>query len=457
MSTSGIGRATALAIGLAIVMILTAAPAGARPFAAPIDTYRLPNGIRVVLAPDPDLPNVSVAIRYGVGSADDPAGKEGLAHLVEHLMFAGSRHVPSGDYFRWIARVGGTAPSGTTSLDATLYLTTVPATALPVVFWLESDRMGFLPDVLTQSTLDREVRIIADELRGRVVDQEVGIAISMKEQALFPVWHPYHRDAHEWGLPNCTVEDLLAFWTTWYGPPNAVIAVAGNFHSDTVRDLIVRYFDDLPAREPPIRPVLPPHWGVNTMRVDVGANVPRDQLALFWKAPALDAPGDAPLDLAAAVLADPAGRLQHALVSSGLATQVSAREASEKRASVFSIAAGIADGANMQHVSDIFDSAVSAVAAGVTEEECARARHEYYGLLLSRLATSRGRAALLASRPEGNVTWGLDKYDAIDGAQVAAAVRSFLTADQKLVLAVHHGAQYPVRGTVLSRQGGGAP
>ena len=86
MSTSGIGHATALAIGLAIVMILTAAPAGARPFAAPIDTYRLPNGIRVVLAPDPDLPNVSVAIRYGVGTADDPVGKEGLAQLLEHVM-----------------------------------------------------------------------------------------------------------------------------------------------------------------------------------------------------------------------------------------------------------------------------------------------------------------------------------------------------------------------------------
>jgi len=419
--------------------------------ALPVLRYRLASGVRVALAPDPSLDNVSVIVRYDVGSADDPPGKDGLAHLVEHLMFGGSRHVAPGDFGRLSALAGATNVNALTHLDDTTYTTTVPRSGLPVVFWLESDRMGFLADRLNNETLEREKRLIADESRDLLFDRDLGVAGAAGWLQLFPARHPYHRDRYSTHVESCTLDDVRAFLRTWYSPSNATIGVAGDFDASAVRSLIEQYFGDLPGGRPPERPDIPNGWRVHDVRIDVGAGISHDVVSVMWTAPALDQPGDAALDLAANILADGEGRLQNDLVSPGLASSVSARESSYRRASQFWISAVASDGA-AEAVAAALDRAVADLGERVRPEEYRRAHDEWFDESMFRLQTSLGRAFHLVRTGAPEVPWELDKYDAIGPAEVAAAVRSNLIPDHRVVLVVHHDRQYSVQGVVLSRK-----
>ena len=148
----------------------------------------LGNGLRVLLAPDPSLDDVTVFVRYDVGSSDDPTGKDGLAHLTEHMMFEGSEHVPKGAYWRWLNRAGATSINGVTSFDTTTYFATVPPEALPLVFWLESDRMGFVASRIQPAALDHERELVPRrdrrQIRGRLPRRPPG---SPLERGLPPV------------------------------------------------------------------------------------------------------------------------------------------------------------------------------------------------------------------------------------------------------------------------------
>jgi zinc protease len=257
-----------------------------------VQGYELANGMRVVVAPDLSLDEVTVVVHYAVGSADDPEDKDGLAHLVEHLMFDGSEHVGRGDYARWIARVGGESISATTSLDSTNYMATVPPEQLALVFWLESDRLGFLSRRLDEQTLQRERAIVTDEARDRDLDRPFAAVRSAGLNKIFPEWHPYHRDYYPSASPHITLDDVRAFLRTWYSPRNATVIVVGRVEEPVVLALAEKYFADLPGARPPDRPALPGQWRVGNQRVDVTAHSSHDEVTFMWTAPALDLAGD---------------------------------------------------------------------------------------------------------------------------------------------------------------------
>jgi predicted Zn-dependent peptidase len=418
----------------------------------PVERYQLANGLKVALAPDPSLEEVGVIVHYDVGSADDPSGKEGLAHLVEHLMFDGSRHVAPGEFYQQLVRAGGVGANGTTSLDSTNYSVTLPQESLPLLFWLESDRMGFVSDRLNQRMFDNERRIIADERRDRILDQNLGFVHPIAWMSLFPAWHPYRRSQTDFDLAYCSLDDVRAFLRTWYSPSNATIAVAGRFDAPTVRSLIDRYFGDLPGAPPPQRPALPSHWRLHDVSVEAAADVPSDSVTFQWVAPALDQPGDAALDLAATILADPDGRLQRDLVAKGLAVNVGARERSSQRMSVFSINVTVAEGVPVDRVVGELDHAIGDLGTFVRPEEYQRAHDEWFDSLMLRLETPLGRAQRLVLSGASRRPWDLDKYDGIRPADVAAAVRSILIPDNRVVLVVHHDRAYRHQGVILSRK-----
>ena len=377
MGRRAIPRAGTAAIVAWVLVYLTwcgPALAGGSIAELPVERYRLVNGLTVVLAPDPSLEEASVVVHYDVGSADDPPDKEGLAHLVEHLMFDGSRHVAPGEFSRSLARAGATDVNGRTSLDATNYTATLPQGSLPLLFWLESDRMGFVSDRLNQQAFDNERRVIADEMRDKLLDQNFGFVGPTGLLQLYPAWHPYRRSQTEGDLVHCSLDDVRAFLRTWYSPSNATIAVAGGFDAATVRSSIAQYFGDLPDVPPPQRPELPSHWHTRDMHLEAAANVPSDMVTFLWVAPANGQPGDAALDLAAAILTDPDGRLQHDLVAPGLAVFVGSREASSKRMSVFSITVTVADGVPVAKVVTGLDHAIANLGTLVRPEEYQRAR-----------------------------------------------------------------------------------
>jgi zinc protease len=420
------------------------------PLSLPVEQHVLANGLHVVLAPDPAADGATLVVRYDVGSADDPPGKEGLAHLVEHMMFDGSRHVPRGEYWRWIERAGASGYNAFTSLDATRYVASVPPEQLPLLFWLESDRMGFpVPD---EDGLRRAKTLIADEVRGKTGDQAAGWEMPVLLSELFPPWHPYHAEPGRSGLDGITLADVRAFLRTWYTPRNARLFVAGKIDAAATLSLAEKYFGDLPGDAPPVRPALPEHWRLPHARVVMGAGVNRDRVALGWPAPPLGDPVDAALDLAAAILADPNGRLQKALVATGLVVSVHAGEDSHLRGSEFVIAAVMADGVPAEVVEDAIERTVDDLANTITPEECARARSEWATTALLRLQTPAGRASHLSNADSAPEPWGLHKYDAIGPGEIAAAVRRVLAPSNRVSLLVHHDRRYPPGGGVLSRE-----
>lgn len=221
-------------------------------FKVEFEKYELANGLQVVLHHDASDPIVSVAILYHVGSSREKPGKTGFAHFFEHMLFQNSENVGKGVFFKKIDDLGGTFNGGTWS-DGTVYYEVVPKDALEKILWMESDRMGFLINTVTQGALDREKDIVINEKRQRVDNQPYGHADFVLDQNLFPASHPY-----SWqvigsmdDLRSATLDDVREFYEKYYGVNNATMVIAGDFDSDEVKKLVEKYFGEFKPRTKP--------------------------------------------------------------------------------------------------------------------------------------------------------------------------------------------------------------
>src|SRR4249919_3145224 len=158
------------------------------------EKYTLPNGLDVILSEDHRLPLVAVDIWYHVGPANEAAGRTGFAHLFEHMMFQGSKHVKGDSHFRLVESAGGTGLNGTTDFDRTNYFETLPSNQLELGLWLESDRMGYLLDELDQAKLSNQQDVVRNERRQSVENEPYGVVDEAVYQNLFPKGHPYYAD-----------------------------------------------------------------------------------------------------------------------------------------------------------------------------------------------------------------------------------------------------------------------
>ncbi len=226
----------------------------------PLSEHRLDNGLRVLLAPDHDLPLVAVNLWYHVGSRHERPGRTGLAHLFEHMLFQGSANVGTNDHFAYVQQVGGVA-NGSTWFDRTNYYETLPSQYLELGLWLESDRMGFLLPALTPEKLENQRQVVMNERRQRVDNQPYGRAFERLHQLMYPSPHPYHWPVLGWmeDIEAATLEDCADFFTTHYSPDNAVLTLCGDFDEGRVLDQVATYFAELPsAGERGDDPALPP-------------------------------------------------------------------------------------------------------------------------------------------------------------------------------------------------------
>ena len=156
------------------------------------EKYTLPNGLNVIMSQDKRLPMVAVNLWYHVGPANEEAGRTGFAHLFEHMMFQSSKHVPPDSHFRLLEGAGGTDMNGTTDFDRTNYFETVPSNQLELALWLESDRMGYLLDVLDDKALANQRDVVRNERRQSLENQPYGVPDEVLYQTLYPAGHPYH-------------------------------------------------------------------------------------------------------------------------------------------------------------------------------------------------------------------------------------------------------------------------
>ena len=353
-------------------------PAGVDP-QIPFTTYTLANGLKVILHRDNRLPVVAVNVWYRVGSLHEVAGRSGFAHLFEHLMFQGSRHVPSDAHFRLLEEAGTTDANGTTDFDRTNYFETVPREELPLALWLESDRMGFLLDTLTQDKLDNQRSVVKNEKRQSYDGAPYGLAYLRLFQDLFPEGHPYRETpiGKFEDLDRASLEDVRDFFRRYYGPANATLVVAGDYDEAVARELIDRAFGALPGGQSPApRVVQTPPLAREVRQVVDEPIAPLAKVTLAYLTPPAFTPGDVDLDVTASVLADGKGsRLYRELVEKRrIAQSVDAAQESLSATSIFTIDATVAPGHSPAEVEAAIDEVLAALQRdGPTDAEVRRA------------------------------------------------------------------------------------
>ena len=221
--------------------------------AVPVEQFRLRNGLRVVVMPNDRIPAVVHALFVRAGGADDPHGKSGLAHFVEHLLFTGTKDNPEGEYDRAIARLGGTHNAYTTR-DYTTFYVAIAKEYLPQVMALESDRLAHL--TLDKARAAREVAVIEEERKWRV-DNRLPALLGEQMDAVLLLNHPYRQPLIGWAedIARFKVEDARHFLARYYRPSNMVLVVAGDVTVEEVRKLAQQYYAPLRAGVQPTR-----HW-----------------------------------------------------------------------------------------------------------------------------------------------------------------------------------------------------
>ena len=224
----------------------------------PYQKYILPNGLTIVLAEDHSDPLVHVDVTYHVGSAREEIGKSGFAHFFEHMMFQGSDHVGDEQHFKIISGAGGTL-NGSTNQDRTNYYETVPSNQLEKMLWLESDRMGFLLDAVTQKKFEIQRSTVKNERGQNYDNRPYGLLGEFASKNLYPYGHPYSwlTIGYIEDLNRVNVQDLKNFFLRWYSPNNATITIGGDIKSSDVIKMVDKYFGSIPRGPEVTKTILP--------------------------------------------------------------------------------------------------------------------------------------------------------------------------------------------------------
>jgi zinc protease len=248
------------------------------------EKYELENGLDVILHQDKSDPIVSLAIQYGVGSNREKTGRTGFAHLFEHMLFQESENIPQDQFFKRIQDAGGTLNGGTWK-DGTIYYEIVPNNALETILWMESDRMGFLINTVTESAFYNQQEVVQNEKRQRVDNNPYGHTGWVIDKNIYPEGHPYNWQVigELEDLQNATVEDVKEFYDKFYGPNNATLVLAGDFDSAEAKTLIEKYFGEIKRRQE-VTPMKPQRTVLNESKrlfhEDNFATAP--QLNMVW-------------------------------------------------------------------------------------------------------------------------------------------------------------------------------
>jgi zinc protease len=270
----------------------------------PYRQFQLANGLNVILHRDTTVPAVAINVWYYVGSANEKPGRTGFAHLFEHLMFEGSKHVPEGQFDLLLEGAGGDN-NGSTNNDRTNYVINVPSNALELALYLESDRMGYLLDTMSPARVDGQRDVVKNERRQSYENRPYGMASIELDKMLWPAAHPYSWPTIGYmeDLTAASHADVVEFFKKYYAPNNASLVIAGDIDFDRTRALVEKWFGEVP-RGVVVEPIAPPSavlTGVQKKTLTDKVSLPR--LYLGWLTPRFYAPGDSALDVVSSVLA----------------------------------------------------------------------------------------------------------------------------------------------------------
>lgn len=366
-----------------------------------VETWRLDNGLTVILDRDDRLPVVAAEVRYLVGSSHERPGRSGFAHLFEHLMFQGSANF-NDEYFKPYEPIGGRV-NGTTNVDRTNYYQRVPKEYLERVLWLESDRMENLLPVLTQEKLDNQRSVVKNERRQSYEDRPYGMVWLRMFEGLYPKGHPYDHTpigSHE-DLSAATLDDVKAFFKEYYVPSNAVLTLSGDFDVDEAKQLILTYFGAMPSGERAEKPAVKalPKLA-QTLHLVEPDEVKMPRIHMVWHTPSLYKAGDAELDVLSSILSQGKNaRLYRPLVmEQKVAKDVSAFQVSMALGSFFVIQATAAPGKTLKELETALEKSIAvALATPPSADEMARALNGWKKSFYGRLESVISRASLLSN------------------------------------------------------------
>jgi zinc protease len=420
-----------------------------------LETYTLPNGLTVILTQDRRLPTVGVNLWYHVGGANEAPGRSGFAHLFEHLMFQGSKHRQGNeqDLFGLLEAAGVSDLNALTWNDRTNYFETLPANELELALWLESERMAFLLDGLDQGKLDTQRDVVRNERRQSVEDTPYGKAEIRLVELLFPSPHPYHGaviGSHE-DLQAATLQDVKAFFRTFYVPANCSLVIAGDFEPAQARALVEKYFGPIPRSPRPPAPAVQTEAITRQVRETLTDDVQLSRIVVGVIAPSAWTDEGFAYDVAQEVLAGgKTSRLYRSLVFDHEVAQ-EADMATDKSTfgSASEIRVTVKPGHLPAEVETLLDAELDRLAQSPpTEAELRRAKRNIEARLyraLERLNGNGSRADLLNAfqmwrGDPGFVNQVVARYRAVTPAQVQDAARRTLARDARVVLTVNPAA-----------------
>jgi zinc protease len=447
-------------LALTILTFSTRSAGAAVPDIA-FEQFRLPNGLDVVLHADHRVPLVHVEVWYKVGSKDEVAGKTGFAHLFEHMMFQGTKHIPEDAYFKYLSQAGASARNGSTSTDRTNYFETLPASQLELGLWLESSRMGFLLDRPSfKESFANQRDVVKNERRQRVENAPLGAVSRLELETLFPAGHPYRHEVigSMEDLDAASEADLKDFYNRYYAPGNAVLLIAGDIDTAITKGLIEKYFGPI-AAGPAIQrvpvPAIPSPPAERRLAMEANINLPRGQMV--WNTVPVFAPGDAEMDILANVLGEGrSSRLYQRLVHElKIAQSVSANHGSRMHGGSFEIDYSAMQGHTLAEIEKVIDDELDKLRAQPpTPEEIERARNQVKTDLLKGMEPLSGLATRLlyydvfAGEP-GYLRRDLERYDAATPEILGTWVKKILTKHARVVVTVEPNPKAPIMGRLI--------
>jgi zinc protease len=439
-------RTPSLLLGLGL--LLGARLAGAQgELKIPYEKYTLPNGLEVILSEDHRLPTVVVDVWYHVGAVNEVPGKSGFAHLFEHIMFQGSKHVAEDTFFLYLQSAGSSNVNGTTNNDRTNYFEQLPANQLELALWLESDRMGFLLDTLSKERLDGQRDVVRNERRQRRDNVPYGLAHEKLLHAIFPKEHPYYGDvigSHE-DLQAASLDDVRAFFKSYYHPGNATLTIVGDFNPKDAKALVEKYFGPVAKGPAVTKPKLTiPKITAEKKLPPMPDKVTLPRIYYAWVSPAFFQPGDAEADLLTRVLSGgKSSRLYKRMVyDEKIAQDVNASQLSMGEVSLFIIEATAKPGTSVDQLGKEIDEELDKLRKElVPEEELARARRGFEVDTFKSLEGTLSKAEFLQRYNHylgdpGKIAWDVGRYGKLGAKDVQKFVNDYLSPSARVVLVV---------------------
>ena len=408
--------------------------------------FKLKNGLRVIFHEDRSTPIVAVNVWYHVGSKNEVPGRTGFAHLFEHMMFQGSLHHDN-DYFVPLQEAGGVL-NGSTNADRTNYWEVVPSNFLELALWLESDRMGYLLEALTEKKLANQRDVVKNEKRQNYDNRPYGLVSARIAETMYPENHPYH-----WltigsldDLTAASKEDVSDFFRRYYTPNNASLVIAGDFNPKEARRMVEKYFGGIKRGPEIVRPSAPQPTLEKEIRLTMEDRVSLPRLYMVWHSSPQWSADEAALDTLAFMLAGGKGsRLYKSLVyEKQIAQDVSAFNNAREIAGQFQITVTAKPGKTLEELERAVGEELAKIKREPpTAEEMERGYNARESSFIYSLQTVGGfggksdqlnQYAVFTGQPN-YFQQDLARYKTVAAADVTAIANKYLT-DKRLVLSV---------------------